>query len=324
MGHLLGALVALYHNIPREEMELGRDTTLIWRLYAPDLTMATNLEVHSLPRLETRAPMTTGPVLDVDLVVDFANNLVKPTGAHDPTVLLINLEGRFLSATMLYELLVPLSGAIVAGAHGSIALVVATPDPALADVIRAIAHMYKLPLFLTTSKDEIGDAEPLGPLTPSDLETLQALKVLGGRASVSMVAQEAGIDHKAAGNRLSTLDDRHMVLKVNRPRRQGDLFLDPRVAIPVEEPSHPASGDYGVAAPLLADIRALAEMQGSEPEGILADAWQEFLTKHVEQLSIEHREVAEMMKAGNKQGVAEYTSRHAATRARKRARKPAN
>jgi hypothetical protein len=44
----------------------------------------------------------------------------------------------------------------------------------------------------------------------------------------------------------------------------------------------------------------------------------------VEQLSIEHREVAEMMKAGNKQGVAEYTSRHAATRARKRARKPAN
>jgi hypothetical protein len=220
-------------------------------------------------------------------------------------------------------LLVPLSGAIVAGAHGSIALVVATPDPSLGSVIRAIAQMYKLPLFLTTSKWNIGDAEALGPLTPSDLETLEALKRLGGRASVAMISQEAGIDHKAAGNRLSALDDRHMVLKVGRPRRQGDLFLDPRVAVPSEEPSHPASGDYGVAAPLLADIRALAEMRGSEPEGILAEAWQEFLTKHLEQLSKEHREVAEMIKSGDKRGVAEYTSRHASTRARKVRRNPA-
>lgn len=282
--------------------------------------MLSNLEIHSLPDLQHRAPTSSGPLLDLDAITDFISTVVKPSGVGVvPTVLVLNLEGRFPSASALFELLVPLGRAIASGTYGELALVLATPDPALGSVIRAIAQSYGLGMFLAPSSDSLDKAEAIGPLSPSDIQTLAIFQRLGGRASVSTFAQAANIDHKAAGNRLASLDQRQLLLRVDRPRREGHVYLDPRVALPAEEPSDPRSPEFGLPPELRADVRALAEMQGREPSAVLADAWQDFLRKHAEELSSEHRKVAGMMKAGDKKGVAEYTARHAARRSRSQA-----
>jgi hypothetical protein len=288
-------------------------------LYPSKRSMLSNLEIHSLPDLQRRSPTSSGPLLDLDEISDFISDVVRPSGVGVPTVLVLNLEGRFPSAAALFELLVPLGRAIASGTHGELALVLATPDPALGSVIRAIADRYGLGMFLAPSADSLDQAEPIGPLSPSDLETLAILRNLGGRASVSTFAQAANLDHKAAGNRLASLDQRQYVLRVDRPRPQGHMYLDPRVASAAEEPMDPTSPEFGLPPDLRSDVRALAEMQGREPSAVLADAWQEFLRKHADDLSREHRKAADMMKAGDKKGIADYTARHAARRSRSQA-----
>jgi hypothetical protein len=277
--------------------------------------MLSNLEVHSLPELEHRSP-TTGPLMDVGAVSAFIAGLVKPSGVGVPTVLIINLEGRFPTAAVLYELVVGLGRAIQSRSHGELALVFATPDPGLGAVIRAIAESQGLCLFLTASADALESAEPIGRLTASDFETLAILRRLGGRASVSTLAHAASIDHKAAGNRLKALDQRQLVLRVERPRREGHIYLDPRVATQSEEPSDPTSAEFGLPAALRSDVSALAAMQGREPAAVLAEAFNEFLRKHSDEMGKEHAEISKMMRAGDKKGVAAYTGRHAARRAR--------
>jgi len=277
--------------------------------------MLSNLNIHSLPEIERRSP-TTGPLMDVDAASAFIASVVKPSGVAVPTVLMINLEGRFPSAPVIYELVVGLGRAVQSRSHGELALVFATPDPALGAVIRAIAQSQGLSLFLANSANELETAEPIGLLTAADLETLAVLQRIGGRASASTLAQAASLDHKAAGNRLNSLDQRQLVLRVDRARRQGHMYLDPRVATQAEEPSDPASSEFGLPAELRSDISALAAMQGREPAAVLAEAFNEFLEKHSGEMAKDLAEVAKMMQAGDKKGVAAYTSRHAARRAR--------
>lgn len=257
--------------------------------------------------------------MDVASISSFITGLVKPSGVTVPTVLILNLEGRFPSASAVYELVVPLGRAIQAKAHGELALVLATPDPTLRAVIRAIAESTGVCMFVTPSADSLELAEPIGPLTASDLETLSILRRLGGRATVSALAQAAAIDHKAAGNRLDSLDQRQLVLRVDRPRRQGNVYLDPRAAALREEPSDPSSPEFGLPPDLRSDVSALAAMQGRQPAEVLADAWNEFTTKHASELAKEHERIAEMLREGNKEGVADYAARHASRRARSRA-----
>ncbi|HVA10220.1 MAG TPA: hypothetical protein VNG12_26180 [Acidimicrobiales bacterium] len=281
--------------------------------------MPSPLATHSMPRVEHRSP-TSGPLLDIGAITAFLASAVQPSGVEGPTVLIINLEGRFPGAAALYELMVPFGRAISSGAYGQLALVFATPDPTLASVIRAIAQSVGIGMFLAPSADALDEAEPIGPLTPTDIETLEVLRRLGGRASVSMLAQAADIDHKAAGNRLTLLDQKQLVLRVDRSRREGHLYLDPRAGVEKDEPIGPSSPEFGVPADVRADVKALAEMQGREPDEVLAEAWTEFLRKHAAELAREHKEVAEMMRKGDKASVARYTARHSEARARSRTR----
>lgn len=280
--------------------------------------MATFLESHRLPRLVVRGPDTTGPLDDVVQIRRFREDLVKPSGVTEPTVLVINLEGRFPSASVLVELIMPLAQAARAGTHGPLAVVVCTQEDAVRTVVRALAQTHDLPIFLAGSPAELGEAEAAGTLTPTERETLEVLHRLGGRATISAFAETTGLESNAATNRLVNVLNKGFVQRVERPRRQGHLYLDPRAARPAEDPADPTSGDYAVPERVRSDVGALAEMQVREPGPLLANAWHEFLTEHGDYLAAEHERLAELVKQKDNQGLAEVGRRYAKKQARAR------
>jgi hypothetical protein len=212
---------------------------------------------------------------------------------------------------VLVELILPLAQAAKSGTSGPLALVVCTQDDAVRTLVGALAQTHGLPIFLAHSPNELYDAEPAGPLTATERETLEVLHRLGGRATVSAFAVATNLAPSAATNRLVNVVNKGFVQRVERPRRQGQLFVDPRAARPAEDPADPTSGDFEVPEPVRSDVRALTEMQVREPGANLADAWRELLTKHADYLTTEHERLAEMVKRGDKEGLAEQGRRYA-------------
>jgi DNA-binding MarR family transcriptional regulator len=282
------------------------------------MAMVTSLESHRLPRLFVRGPDTTGPLEDVAAIRRFRDSLVSPSGVTEPTTLVVNLEGRFPTPAVLVELILPLAQAARAGTYGPVALVICTQDDAVRTVLRALAQAQSLPIFLARSPSELYDAEPAGSLTPTEKETLEVLRRLGGRTTVSTFAQATSLEPNAATNRLVNVVNKGFVQRVERPRRQGQLFVDPRAATPVEDPADPTSGDFRVPEPVRSDMRALAQMQVREPGANLASAWHEALTKHSDYLATEHERLAEMVKRDDKEGLAEASRRYAKKQAEAR------
>lgn len=290
----------------------------------PPMFSASNLGIHSLPELYVRAPDTAGPLSTSAQYARFVDRLIKPTGARVPSVLVLNLEGRFPSPSVVVDLVVRLGREVASGKHGEMALVLATPDPALASVIRALAEANDVPLFLAPSVDEIHLAEPVGRLTATDVETLAVLHRLGGRASVATVAKAASIDHTAAGNRLAALDKKQLVLRVGRARRLGNVYLDPRVAsVPAaEDPGDPLNPS--VPSGVSVDARALASLQRTDEPKAVAEGWKEFLHKHADEIARQHAEVAKLVRSGDKTAVGNYAERQAKSRGRLRSRRAAS
>lgn len=276
--------------------------------------MPSLVESHRMPHLEVRAPElpgeTVGPLIDRALAAAFRDWLIQPSGVTEPTVVAINLEGRFPSASVLNELVVPLGRLARSGSNGPLAIVICTGDEGTRDVLRALARTYDLALFWAPSVNEIQAAEPLGPLTETDTETLQIVERLGGRVTVSSFAGSAGLEANAASNRLVSVAQKGFLHRVDRPRRHGILFVDPRIASPKEDPADPTSGDFLVPQPLRRDVKALAEMQGREPGAVLANAWQEFLQTHEGQLARDHAELAEAMKRGDHAELSSFSKQY--------------
>lgn len=296
-------------------------------LYRSGLMLsASNLRIHSLPELYVRAPDTAGPLTSSPEYARFIDRLIAPTGARVPTALVVNLEGRFPSASVVFDLVVRLGKEVTSRKHGEMSLVLATPDPALASVIRALAEANDVSLFVAQSVDDIESAEPVGRLTAADLETLRVLSELGGRASVGSLAKAAAIDHTAAGNRLATLDKKQLVLRVDRPKRQGNVYLDPRIASASarDEPLDPLSPDANTPSSVVIDARALASLQRTEKPKAVAEGWREFLEKHADEMARQHAEAAKTMRAGGKPPVKTYATRQASSGARSRSRRAAH
>jgi len=280
--------------------------------------MPTYLESHRLPHLFVRAPDTTGPLLDVAQIRQFRNDLLMPSGVSDPTVLMINLEGRFPTAGVLVELIMPLAQAARAGTYGPLAVVVCTQDESVRTVVRALAQTHDLPMYLAPSPRELGEAEPAGSLTPTERETLEVLHRLGGRTTISTFAQATGLQSNAATNRLVNVLNKGFTQRVDRAGRQGQLYLDPRSARPAEDAADPTSGDFGVPEPVRRDVRALTEMQVREPGPYLANAWREFLAEHPAYLAAEHERLAQIVKDKNADALAEVGRRYAKKQAQAR------
>src|SRR4051794_37912886 len=97
------------------------------------------LDSHKLPHLELRAPImpggTVGPLVDRAAVTQFVSGLVNASGVKEPTVLLVNLEGRFPSPAVLVDLVVPLGEAARTGAFGPLAIVFIISDDATRSVL---------------------------------------------------------------------------------------------------------------------------------------------------------------------------------------------
>jgi hypothetical protein len=282
-----------------------------------------SLYSHRLPRLELYAPYmpdgTAGPLVDRGEMARFREWVLKPSGVEEPTVLALNLEGRFPSAPVLLELVVPLGQAARGRTLGPLAVVLCTADEGTRQVLRALAATYDLALFVAPSVDRLAEAEPLGALTSTEQETLEVLRQLGGRVTVANFAQATGLEPSAATNRLVNVFQKGFVHRVERPRREGILFVDPRAATPYEDPADPTSGDFSLPQPLRRDVRALAEMQGREPGALLASAWHEFLDTHKEQLSADHEQLREALKSGDKDELARFSKRYSKKQAEARA-----
>lgn len=288
---------------------------------ADSSTVTTVLDSHRLPRLEVRAPRapggTAGPLIDRALMAQF-RSWVLPSGVKEPTVLAVNLEGRFPSAGVLMELVVPLGQAARARTLGPLAVVLCTSDEGTRDVLRALAQSHDLALYVAPSPDRLSEAEPLGQLTVTEQETLDVVRRLGGRVTVANFARATELEPSAATNRLVNVFKKGFVHRVERSRRDGILFVDPRAATPAEDPADPTSGDFSLPEPLRHDVKALAGMQVREPGAALATAWQELLGAHKEQLATDHRELQEAMKRGDKEELARLSKRYAKKQAQAR------
>jgi predicted transcriptional regulator len=245
--------------------------------------------------------------------------LVKASGVTEPTVLAINIEGRLLSPGVLVEFVVPLGQAARARTFGPLAIVLCTSDEGTRDILRAIAESHNLALFVAPSPDKLSEAEPLGPLTATEVETLDVVRRLGGRVTVANFAQATKLEATAATNRLVNVFKKGYVQRVERSRRDGVLFVDPRAATPSEDPADPTSGDFSLPEPMRRDVKALADMQGREPSAVLATAWQKFLSTQKDQLAADHRALQDAMKRGDKDELARLSKRFAKKQAQARA-----
>jgi hypothetical protein len=235
--------------------------------------------------------------------------------------LVLNLEGRPPTPAAAYSLVVDIGRQVKSGAWGQVAVVLASSDLGLRAVAQALAETHDVPLFWSSSVNAIADAEPLGKLTPADRETLAALRRLGGRATVGLLAEDMGADHTAAGNRVSNLDKRHLIFRIDRPRPSGHLYMDPRIAD--WGGFSPAAGlDSGkMSQQLQTDMGVLASMQVSATAEELASAWREFLMRHHDELVRGHEQARNLVTRGDQAGIAAIARGYARSKARNRVRR---
>lgn len=272
------------------------------------------------PHLYVRGP-TGGLIEDPRLIDFFRTSALGESEAHAPSVLAINLEGRFFITPTLHSLVIPLGQAVQSRTHGDVKLIFATPDPTVRATIAALAEVYQLPLYLAQSINQLSQAEPVGPLTAGEHDTIDLMRRLGGRVTVAQLADLGGLEQPAAANRLNSVVASNFVHRVDRPRNEGHLYMAPWVAAPREDPADPTGGDFELSEQLRSDVRNLAEAQGRTPEEVYSEALEAFLEHHKAELAAQHAEVARMMKAGDSAGLAAYAKSFSKKRAVESARR---
>jgi DNA-binding transcriptional ArsR family regulator len=185
------------------------------------------------PQPEVRFVGTGGVVADPDRARELRERqLMPPTGRVWPRRLVLDLSGGAdFTPAALEELIVPLGERFLSGAAGDVAgIVFATPDPALRRAIVALANRHGFPFFVARSfrPEDVRDALPAAELSPADTETLEELTRQGGHATAVDLANQLSLEPTAVTNRLTNLTRRGLVYRVERNRRQGAEYVDPR------------------------------------------------------------------------------------------------
>jgi DNA-binding MarR family transcriptional regulator len=160
------------------------------------------------------------------------NQQIPPSAASAPTTLVLDLSGVQPTSAALREVVVTLGQRLRGGVLGDFKVVIATSDAAIAEMIELLAREHELPLFLADSPADadVREARAVGPLTQVELETLNELHAIGGGATVAALAGAIGMKASAINNRLSSLERKGYLYRIQRDRRRGDFFVDPRVS----------------------------------------------------------------------------------------------
>jgi DNA-directed RNA polymerase subunit L len=135
------------------------------------------------------------------------------------------------------------------------------------------------------------------------------------------VAGLAGIEVNAAVNRLSSLAKKGYVHRINRPRREGDAFVDLLSAaqqnLSTADPQKTVStNEFDIPEEVRKGVELLASAEGVDPREVLVRAWREFLEKHRELLNSESKEVRRMLRESNHEDLAAFVNRSARERAK--------
>jgi hypothetical protein len=239
-------------------------------------------------------------------------NFKPTTDPRVPQSWVINLEGAILSAEALHDLIVPLGTGIRDGYFGPSALFVATTSAQLRELLAGLAEKHEFPLFLLeTVETSLVDAVPVGPLSPGDRKVLEYLTHSGGVVTSAQLAHAEGIELAAAGNRLSSAHGKSYVAKVERPRRQGNQFVDLRVAFaPRHSGTFPslAAADFDPDDPAAIQefVEQTAKAQSRDPSEVLADMWRSYIAQNYDEEAAEFRKAGDLMRREDREGVRDY------------------
>lgn len=167
---------------------------------------------------------------DRTIATEFRTRNFPPGPVAPMTATVIAIDGTpTANPGPLRELVLPIAQAIRGGVYGQTVLFVSSSMDGVGDYLQDLAVANDVGLFWTEDSDNLESARPIGDLTPTERSTLELLKDGGGRATASDIAERAGIESTAAGNRLVNLVRKGYVYRWERTRREGDLFVDPRL-----------------------------------------------------------------------------------------------
>ena len=186
-------------------------------------------EARSIIRFK---PSTTGAFMNV--IEAGLSRPIPPTHPQSPTVVMVDLNDAFPTWDVLQAYLLPVAEDIKRGKLGDAVLVATSGNAGTRQLLQSWAVENEIPIYLApylppaANQTGLPSAQPAGPLTPSDKETLDAISDMGGRVRASQLARRLGIQLTAASNRLSALHKKGYILRTDKPGRDGDEFIDPR------------------------------------------------------------------------------------------------
>ena len=184
-----------------------------------------------VPRFSDAAPTATLVLTDPEIAASTRDRLAMQLNRFDdPQILVLDLAGITLTPSTMQELVLPLAQRIRGGEYGTVRLVISTPDPGVADFLRYMAQVHRLPLYLCRSPFDLREATPIGSLTSTESSTLDTIIMLGGQVTASRLAETEGLRPSAAINRLVNLDREGYLVRQPRGRREGDIYIEPRSA----------------------------------------------------------------------------------------------
>ena len=147
---------------------------------------------------------------------------------HGPMLGILHLGQVRPAPSILKHVIVAIGEDVRAGRYGNFGFIVSSEDGATRSIVKDIATAQDLPIFVTSSLTNLGNAEAVGALTARDRETLNCVLMGGGTVTATEFAEQQGLEQTTAGNRLIGLSKKGYLQRVERPHPSGDQFVDPR------------------------------------------------------------------------------------------------
>lgn len=219
-----------------------------------------------------------------DAAADFRDSVFPATAWSNPAMRVINLGGiTNLTLGAITELLAPVIRGLASRSYGNLAIGVITSDEPVVIWLGSMAAEFRAPVFLAATVDDAPRAlRPAGALTQVDSSTLDHLISEGGATTASELARTSGLEAAAASNRLANLERKGYVWRLPRSRREGDLYVDPGTRW-ASTPTAIAAGTTSEQNEgWRASVTDAAAATGRDPDELLAEAWQAYLSAHME------------------------------------------